>query len=106
MKTRKLTTGEKGWIGMVLYVIVVDSVAFRRQLKGVNDETMSLSWGRWLQAPGSRAATGLAWAILSFHLFLSTPLPGGKTLKKAVSRTVKNGKVDHGTVISDYEYQP
>lgn len=106
MAKRKLTTGEKGWIGMALYVIAVDSYAFRRQVKGYNDETMSLSWGRWLQHPGSRAATGLAWAILTFHLFLSTPLPGGKTLKKVVTKSVRNGKVDHGTVVSDYKYQP
>lgn len=87
---RTLTTGERGWIGLLAYVIAVDSIAWRNQLKGKDDETMSLSWGRWLQFPGSRTATGFAWALITCHLFLSMPLPGGKTLKKVV--TMRSGK--------------
>lgn len=106
MKKRKLNTGELGWIGLVFYVIAVDSFAWRNQLKGKNDETMSLSWGRWLQHPASRGATGIAWAVITFHLFLSTPLPGGKTLKKAVTYQRRNGKVHHGATISESAYRP
>jgi hypothetical protein len=85
MPRRRLTTGELGWIGLATYVVIVDSIAWRNQVKGEKDETMSLSFGRWLQNPKGRAVTGLAWGLVTFHLFLSTPLPGGKTLKKAVT---------------------
>lgn len=82
---RKPTTGELGWFGLVAYVAIVDSVAWRNQLQGKKDETMSLAFGRWLQNPWSRGATGLAWAVVTAHLFWSTPLPGGQTLKKIVT---------------------
>lgn len=89
---RRLKTGERGWLGLLAYVIIIDSIAWRNQMKGEDDETMSLSWGRWLQFPRSRAATGAAWALLTAHLFLSLPIPGQKTLKSVVIRTRKNGK--------------
>jgi hypothetical protein len=88
---RRLKTGERGWLGLLAYIIVIDSIAWRNQMKGVDDETMSLSWGRWLQLPRSRAATGLAWAFLTAHLFLSLPIPGQKTLKNVVIKTRTNG---------------
>lgn len=106
LRKRKLTTGEKGWLGLVAYVIAVDGLAWRNQLKGKNDETMSLSWGRWLQHPASRSATGVAWGIITLHLFLSFPLPGGKTLKKAVTYQRRNGKVHHGATVSESVYRP
>lgn len=88
-------TGEKGWLGLVAYIIIIDSIAWRNQMKGKDDETMSLSWGRWLQFPRSRAATGLAWVLITAHLFLSLPIPGQKTLKNVVVRIKANeqGKV-------------
>lgn len=85
MARRKLTTGEKGWIGLVVYVIGVDAIAWANQATNRRrDETMSVAWGRWLQHPASRAGVGIAWGIVSLHLFLSTPLPGEKTLKLVV----------------------
>lgn len=92
MKKRKLKTGERGWIGLLAYVIIVDSIAWRNQMKGKDDETMSLSWGRWLQFPHSRAATGVAWALITGHLFLSLPIPGQKTLKNVVIKKRFNPK--------------
>lgn len=88
--SRRLTTGEKGWMGLVAYIIAVDSVAWANQATNrKKDETMSVAWGRWLQHPGSRVATGVAWAVISFHLFLSWPLPGEKTLKHVVQKLAK-----------------
>lgn len=91
MALRRLKTGERGWLGLVAYIIVVDAIAWRNQMKGKDDETMSLSWGRWLQFPRSRAATGFAWAFITAHLFLSLPIPGQKTLKNVVIKTRTNG---------------
>jgi hypothetical protein len=99
MQLRKLKTGEKGWLGLLAYVIVVDSIAWRNQLKGEDDETMSLSWGRWLQFPHSRAATGVAWMLITGHLFLSLPIPGQRTLKNVVIRTKRPGLNGHGEVV-------
>lgn len=97
MAKRKLKTGEKGWLGLLVYIIVVDTIAWRNQMKGENDETMSLSWGRWLQFPRSRAATGCVWALITAHLFLSLPIPGQKSLKNAVVKIKTNG---HGKVVT------
>lgn len=97
MSRRKMTSGEKGWIGLVAYVLVVDSLAWANQVRGLKkDETMSVAWGRWLQHPRARYLTGIAWATMSLHLFLSWPLPGEKTLKhfvQALFRKKGNGKV-------------
>ena len=84
MKRRKLSTGELGWVGISLFVVAVDTIAWIRQ-----DETMSVSFGRWVQNPKGRAATGIAWATVSAHLFWSTPLPGAKVLKSAVIGTTE-----------------
>ena len=87
---RKLTSGEKGWIGLVAYIIAVDSVACVNQVRDRRkDETMSVAWGRWLQHPRHRVLTGVAWATVSLHLFLSWPLPGEKTLKYVIQRTFR-----------------
>lgn len=87
MAKRRPTTGELGWIGLVAYIIVVDSIAWvRQQGKRPDDETMSLAWGRWIQNPAGRGATGLAWALVTGHLFLSLPLPGQRTLKSVILR--------------------
>ncbi len=87
---RKLTTGEKGWIGLVGYVIAVDSIAWKNQVNNrKKDETMSVAWGRWLQNPKSRMFTGVAWATITLHLFLSMPLPGEKTLKHFIQSSVR-----------------
>lgn len=91
MVKRKLKTGERGWLGLLAYIIIVDSIAWRNQMKGEDDETMSLSWGRWLQLPRSRAVTGCIWTLLTAHLFLSLPLPGQKTLKNVVIKARANG---------------
>lgn len=88
---RKLKTGERGWLGLLVYIIIIDSIAWRNQMKGEDDETMSLSWGRWLQFPRSRAATGCVWALITAHLFLSLPIPGQKTLKNVVIKARTNG---------------
>lgn len=82
---RRLTTGEFGWIGLAFYVVLVDSIAWRRQAKQKQDETMSVAFGRWLQHPRSRIVTGACWLLVTSHLFVSTPLPGGKTVKKFVT---------------------
>jgi hypothetical protein len=90
MARRKLTTGERGWIGLVAYIVAVDSVAWVNQVRDRRkDETMSVAWGRWLQRPSSRILTGIAWATVSTHLFLSWPLPGEKTLKCVVQKTFR-----------------
>ena len=81
MPKRKLTCGEKGWIGLVTYVVAVDSIAWAKC-----DETMSISFGKWLQNPRSRKVTGVAWTIVTLHLFYSLPLPYQSTLKKFVVR--------------------
>lgn len=87
---RRLTTGEKGWLGLVVYIFAVDSIAWKNQVRyRKKDETMSVSWGRWLQCPRNRALTGIAWVTISLHLFLSMPLPGEKTLKNFVQSAVK-----------------
>jgi hypothetical protein len=87
--SRRFTTGELGWVGLVVFVVLVDSIAWANQATGrKKDETMSIAWGRWLQSPGSRVATGIAWATLSMHLFLSWPLPGEKCLKHVVQKAV------------------
>lgn len=78
-KKRKLTTGEKGWAGLAVYVLLVDSIAWI-----LDQETMSCSFGKWLQKPRSRRVTGAAWMIVTTHLFFSLPLPGEKTIKKVV----------------------
>lgn len=89
-RRRKMTTGEKGWIGLVAYIVAVDSVAWVNQVRERRqDETMSVAWGRWLQNPKSRAFTGTAWAVVTLHLFLSWPLPGEKTLKFVVQRAFR-----------------
>lgn len=99
MARRKLKTGERGWLGLLAYVIIVDSIAWRNQLKGKDDETMSVAWGRWLQFPHSRAATGVAWALITGHLFLSLPIPGQRTLKNVVIKVKKPGTNGHGKVV-------
>lgn len=81
---RRLTTGELGWVGLVGYVVLVDSVAWRNQTKNRKDETMSVAFGRSLQNPVARIGTLLAWGMVTAHLFWSVPLPGGKTLKRLV----------------------
>lgn len=102
MPTRKLKTGEKGWLGLLAYVIIIDTIAWRNQVKGKDDETMSLSWGRWLQFPHSRMATGFAWALITGHLFLSLPLPGQKTLKTVATRRLAKLN-SHGKVVAIVE---
>lgn len=91
MKKRPMTTGERGWIGLILYIIAIDSIAWANQVrhKDRKDETMSVSWGRWLKCPKTRAATGFAWMVVSFHLFLMMPLPGEKTIKNIVQGLVR-----------------
>lgn len=90
MARRKLTTGEKGWLGLIAYVVTIDSIAWANQATNRRkDETMSVSWGRWLQHPKARYATGIAWGIMSLHLFLSLPLPGEKTLKHVVQKLAR-----------------
>lgn len=79
MARRKLTIGEKGWAGLATYVLLVDSIAWLN-----NEETMSCSFGRWLQKPRSRLVTGASWGIVTFHLFWSLPLPGQAFLKRKV----------------------
>lgn len=81
MRTRKMSYGEKGWIGLAAYVIFVDALAWAH-----DQETMSVSFGKWLQNPRSRRLTGAAWAIVTLHLFYSLPLPGQTTLKNVVRR--------------------
>lgn len=81
MAKRKLTIGEKGWAGLAAYVLLVDSLAWITE-----NETMSVSFGKWLQKPRSRRVTGAAWTIVTMHLFFSFPLPGEKTVKKVVLR--------------------
>lgn len=90
MSPRRPTTGEFGWIGIVLYVVGVDSIAWRNQVKGKKDETMSVAFGRSLQHPLARIGTLFAWGLVTAHLFWSIPLPGGKTLKKLVMGIVKS----------------
>lgn len=97
MVKRKWKTGERGWLGLLAYIVIVDSIAWRNQMKGEDDETMSLSWGRWLQLPRSRAVTGCVWGLLTAHLFLSLPIPGQKTLKNVIIRTRANG---HGKIVT------
>ncbi len=101
MSIKMLKTGEKGWLGLVAYIFIVNSIAWRNQAKGKDDETMSLSWARWLEFPRSKTTTCLVWAIVTGHLFLSFPLlPGQKALKNAVIRIHKPGKV---TIIMEDE---
>lgn len=83
--TRRPTTGELGWVGIVLYVVSVDSIAWKNESKGKKDETMSVAFGRSLQHPAARIGTLLAWLLVTAHLFWSVPLPGGKTLKRLVT---------------------
>lgn len=88
--SRRLTTGEIGWVGLIGYIVLIDSIAWANQATNRRkDETMSVAWGRWLQHPGSRVATGAAWGVISLHLFLSMPLPGEKCLKHVVQKAVK-----------------
>lgn len=86
MRKRPLTTGEKGWIGLLLYVLTVDSLAWARQARGKRDETMSVAFGRSLQRPRYRRLTVMAWMGTTAHLFWSFPLPGSQLLKRVVQR--------------------
>lgn len=96
---RKPTTGELGWVGLAAYVIAVDSYAWMNQCKGnCDEETMSMSFGRWLQKPSSRIVTGAAWAIVTGHLFFSLPLPGQTTLKNVVVNGTNKTLKKVGTV--------
>lgn len=87
MKPPKPTTGELGWLGLVVYVVAVDSLAWRQQCKGKEcGETMSVAFGKSLQHPYARIGTLAAWGVVTAHLFWSLPLPGAKSLKKFVTR--------------------
>lgn len=79
LKSRKSSVGELGWLGLAGYIVMVDCLAWRR-----NSETMSVAFGKALKHPGHRAATILAWGIVTCHLFCSIPLPGGRSLKKLI----------------------
>jgi len=79
---RRLTTGELGWIGLVIYVLFVDGTAWRNQTRGQYDETMSVSFGKSLKHPKHRIATIGAWVVVTAHLFWSLPLPGQRLVKK------------------------
>ena len=83
--SKKLTTGELGWIGLTIYVVAVDSWAWKNDAKGKPDETMSVAFGKSLQRPLTRTGTLLAWGLVTSHLFWKFPLPGTKTLRKAVT---------------------
>lgn len=62
--------GAAAWAAMALAVLLYDAWAIRTRR-----ETMSITWGRWLQTPSSRKVCVAAWAALTSHLFISTPLP-------------------------------
>lgn len=85
---RKPTVGELGWIGLTVYVLAVDSIAWRR-----NNETMSVAFGKGLQHPKARWATMAAWGVVTAHLFWRLPLPLQNQIKSAVLHGMKEGTI-------------
>lgn len=70
MRQRRLTTGDKGWAGLFLYVLIIDSWAwYNCKVRKKGDETMTAAFGSWLMHPRSRWVTGAAWAGITLHLF-------------------------------------
>lgn len=77
---RKITVGEWGWAGLFLYVVAVDTQAWRHK-----NESMSCAFGRHLQSTKGRLWCAAIWGGLTLHLFYSLPIPGQTKLKTLVT---------------------
>lgn len=75
----RLTVGEWGWLGLVTFIVAVDTHAWR-----CKDETMSVAFGRWIQTPRGRAVCVGTWGLMTAHLFWSVPLPYQTKMKALV----------------------
>lgn len=72
--------GAAAWAALALGVLLYDIYAMRK-----GKETLSICWGRWLQQPNTRKVCFAAWAVLTSHLFMSTPLPFQSKLRALAS---------------------
>lgn len=62
--------GAAAWAALALGILLYDAWAIRTKR-----ETMSITFGRWLQSPGARKVAITTWAVVSAHLLWSYPLP-------------------------------
>lgn len=65
-----MSAASKAWVGLAVYVIVVDSVLiFLEQKDGQVYFTMSTAFENALKHPVKRWPTTVSWVILTVHLF-------------------------------------
>lgn len=62
--------GAAAWAATVLAILLYDAWAIRTRR-----ETMSVTYGRWLQHPLTRKVAIISWLSVSAHLLWSCPLP-------------------------------
>lgn len=83
MANRKLTVGEAGWMGLVAYIVAVDSLAFSQ-----SNETMSNTFGRWISKNPGLLLCGAGWTAITVHLWFTLIYGKKRTKGKVLIATI------------------
>lgn len=99
MAKRKLTPGEKFWVGLVVYTLAADAYLMNR-----NHDSMSVCFGTWLQTPRGRLFCAAGAGALVAHLFWSVPIPFQTSFRRLVTYDKYSGKRINGSIVKESDF--